>query len=198
MDTKDPQISRLLDSLNSRNERKKEAASQFPATKEEYMALEPTQRMLVAAALTQRYADVSRTAGYRIDPLSSKFATAKLDAGKGRFIEARVGYAELRPKLGRPASREIAVDARAIGESAGESGDIDIIGMVMLQRDTWRGDIEPPFVVSGDSPDGLALDDERAGLVIEMVDAAVCNLIDGVVAMHQNLGGRALTEAVQS
>lgn len=183
MDTRENSTAgRLIADLAKEVETAKSRVSGFPASAEKYMGMELRQRLEIAGEVLSMYANMP---DYHSlvpnDGVSVKIPTDK----EGVMLEGYVGYTDLSWTNGLP-QPQLSVWLRAVDSTGGFQTDFVKMPSVILPDKNREERWAPP-----------AHPDPKYTESIEVIDAAVCQLLDGKIAeQREDLGKSALLGAM--
>lgn len=189
----------LLDNLELKKENLQAKAVLSPETAEEYMALSEDSRMTTAMQLMRQHADITYKGGsFRKPPEESECVKAKLPTDDPSIvIKARVGFHDMKTTSALNSvhvdrDRALIVWASAADIDSNIESDFKELGMVL---GGWPDDIpEAGFKVSvGFREQIVSKDDETAQQIVEIIDKATSELIEGIVRVHRQIGVAATT-----
>lgn len=198
MDVKNiPVYPEIIEGLKKTRTELADRAKSYPGTSEEYTALEPSERMKKAAEIFYAYLPISShwQPGFHGSPYKNNIEPVKLahpTEAEGVFIESWIFYTPYERGQGRLFQPEtISVSSFAKDKFSGLQGGHVNIGEIKFNR-------EPVVVIEKVRDEGgrklksnVSPDHEQAAFILELVDEAVCSIIESKIAVHQQLGSLA-------
>ena len=159
----------------------------LPANAEAYLALPLAERMSTAKDVVEAYADLTPD---RVKVLGHKPAIGEVECdqegfsieSRVRFIDATWNSRQKRVMSHKPA--RLFVEARAVDVENDVKAGFQELGQIVFPEDA-QPHAQDPY----DAPIKYSLDSERAGEIVEAVDAAVVALLEGVVAKNRKFLG---------
>ena len=183
MDTEENSTAgRLIADLAEKVETTNNRVSGFPASAEEYMGMELGQRLEIAGRVLVMYANMP--AHHSL--VSNNGVSVNIPTDKeGVILEGKVGYSDLNWRHGPP-EPQLSVWLRAIDSPSGSQTSYKRMPSVILPHQSRERPLAPPTYLDPEYTES-----------IEVIDAAVCQLLAGKIAeQREALGNSALLGAL--